>query len=152
MEPGDTPIRQIMHREFLHVTPETPVSVVLEKFSERGRHDLIVLDEGGGFVGVILLTEILGCVVPRLGIRAKKRSVALPSDLLCMMRGGDQIAGDFATRSHIAIPEDATVSDALAHMARDRHPYLVVVDAAGKAVGCIELADIIAFLLKGGHL
>ncbi|RXE55937.1 hypothetical protein ABH15_06945 [Methanoculleus taiwanensis] len=152
MEPGEIPIRQLMHREFEHVTPDTPVAVVLEKFSERGRHDLIVLDENGGFVGVILLTDILGCVVPRLGIRAKKRSAALPSDLLCMMRGGDQRAGDLATRSHIAIPDHATVADALGHMARDRHPYLVVVDAAGAAEGCIEISDIIAFLRKDGHL
>jgi CBS-domain-containing membrane protein len=148
MEPAEIPISRIMHREYEHVAPATPLAEVLAKFSERGRHDLIVLEEDGTFVGVIMLIDILGCINPQMGIRGGRRSAGL----LCMLRGADQTAGDLVTRSHIAIPADATVGGALTHMARDQHPYLVVVDAAGKAVGCIELADIIAFLLEAGHL
>ncbi len=148
MELTEIPISRIMHREFEHVTPETPLAIVFEKFSERGRHDLIVLEEDGSFVGVIMLTDILGCINPQMGIHAGRRAAGL----LCMLRGADQTAGDLVTRSHIAIPDDSTVADALAHMARDQRPYLVVVNGEGVAVGCIELSDIIAFLRKGGHL
>ena len=152
MEPIDIPVVRIMHRDYEHVTPATPVFGVMEKFSERGRHDLIVLEEDGTFVGVIMLTDVLGCLMPHLGVRPGRKMAGMPSGILCMLRGSEQAAGDLVTRTHITISPDATVGEALVHMARDQHPYLVVVDDAGRAVGCVELADIIATLRKDGHL
>jgi len=152
MEPIDIPIARIMHREYEHVTPATPLFEVMEKFSERGRHDLIVLEEDGTFVGVIMLTDILGCLMPHLGVRPGRKMSGMPSGILCMLLGSEQAAGDLVTKTNIHIPPDATIGDALVRMARDQHPYLVVVDGAGKAIGCVELADIIATLRQGGHL
>jgi CBS-domain-containing membrane protein len=152
MEPAEIPIARIMHRDYEHVAPGTTLAEVLEKFSVRGRHDLIVLEEDGTFVGVIMITDVAGCLMPHLGVRPGRRMVGMPSRLLCMLRGSGQGVGELVTRIHLTIPPDATVGEALVHMVRDQHPYLVVVDDAGKAVGCVELADIIGTLLESGHL
>ncbi|MDD5420402.1 MAG: CBS domain-containing protein [Methanomicrobiaceae archaeon] len=146
MELSRVPVTEIMRREFEHVLPETPLDIVLEKFSERGRHGLIVLDDAGRFAGVILLTDLLSCINPHIGIPSRRRG----HGIMCILRGSEQMAGDLVTRPHLAIPQTATLEDALGHMAQDQHPYLVVTDDAGIALGCLELSDIILFLRESG--
>jgi len=148
METGPVPITRIMRMDFERVRENDPLSLVFDRFADQGKHELIVVDDGGRFAGVIMLIDVLGCINPHMGIPSGRKTAGL----LCMLEGSNQTAGDLATKPHIAIPETSTVDGALAHMARDKHPYLVVVDRKGVALGCIELSDIISFLRKTGRL
>jgi predicted transcriptional regulator len=154
MEPAEekaieeTPVNAIMHTEFVRVHPDTPIAEISQSFSRWECGDIIVIDDDGRFAGIITRLDLLASITPGMGIRSRKKMGCLE----CLHQSAANRAAEVMSRSHITIPESATIADALVFMEKIRHPNIIVVNRDGRAVGLIDMCDIIAYLVEKGAI
>lgn len=148
MEAGQTPVRNIMHRDFDRVRPATPLSGIYRIFAQRGRPDIIVTDDDGRFLGLVTELDLLRAISPGLGVRTRRKTGCIE----CLVANTDRRAADIMSWTHITVPLTATVEQAMVRMEKNRHPDVIVVEDDGVAIGVVEMCDIIAFLLDSGAL
>jgi CBS domain-containing protein len=148
MEIEETPVREIMHPTFGRVHPDTPIAEIYELFSRRGCSDIMVCDDDGRFLGMITRMDLLRSISPGIGVRSRRKTGCLE----CIIRSGSMRAGQVMSRGHITVPETATIAAAMVTMEKNRHPDVIVVDAAGVAKGIVEMCDILAFFIGKGVL
>lgn len=56
--PNDTPVREIMSRELITVSANTPVREVLDLMAKKGVKHMLI-EEGGEIVGIFSLSDLL---------------------------------------------------------------------------------------------
>lgn len=147
-DPEDTPITEIMQEDFARVHPETPVADIYQSFTRRGCVDIIVCDEECRFLGIITRMDLLSAITPGMGIRSRRKLGCLE----CLHKSAAKHASELMTRSHVTVPNSATVAETLQAMEKNRHPDVLVVNDDGIALGLVEMCDIIAFLVREGHI
>jgi CBS domain-containing protein len=141
---GETPITSVMHTSFPSVHPDTPIAEIYRSFTQQACRDIIVCDEVNRFLGMITRLDMLSAITPGIGIRSRKKRGCLE----CLVKSAAKHAGDIMSRSHITIPNTATIADALIAMEKNRHPDIIVVDEKGTALGIVEMCNIIAYLVE----
>ncbi len=147
-DPEDTPITEIMQTDFPRVHQETPVADIYRSFTGRGCVDIIVCDGDGRFQGIITRMDLLSGITPGMGIRSRRKLGCLE----CIHKSAALHAGDLMTRSHVTVPDYATLAETLLAMEKNRHPDVIVVNDDGIALGLVEMCDIVAFLVREGQL
>ncbi|KAF1078528.1 CBS domain-containing protein [Methanogenium sp. MK-MG] len=144
----DTLITEIMQTDFARVHPETPVADIYRSFTRKGCFDIIVCDEECRFLGIITRMDLLSSITPGMGIRSRRRLGCLE----CLHKSAARHAGELMTRSHVTVPDTATIAETLVAMEKNRHPDVIVIDGDGVAVGLVEMCDIIRFLVQEGEI
>ncbi|GAB7014687.1 hypothetical protein JCM10550A_00530 [Methanogenium cariaci] len=147
-DPEDIPITAIMQEDFVRVHPETPVADIYRSFTRKGCFDIIVCDEACRFLGIITRMDLLSAITPGMGVRSRRKLGCLE----CLHKSAARHAGELMTRSHVTVPDTATIAETLLAMEKNRHPDLIVIDGDGVAVGLVEMCDIIAFLVREGEI
>ena len=133
-----------MNRNFPKVHPDTPIDEIYRLFSKEWCTDLIVIDDQDHFTGIIHKLELLFSVSPGVGVRSRRKS----SSLTHIIRSTATCAKELMTNDHITIADNASVTDAIIAMEKNRHPDLIVIDKNGIATGIVQVNDIIKFLLE----
>jgi len=128
-------VRELMHYGVITVSAETPLPEVARRMTDYRIHAIVITDAAGYALGLVSQTDI---VLARQG-----RALTEMADIK---------AGEIMTRKLISCTSNATVSDAITLMARNRIHRLVVVDERrGKPwpVGILSMTDVINFSLGG---
>jgi CBS domain-containing protein len=137
------PATAVMTRCPLPVHPDTPVFTVLERFS-HSNHPVIVVDTDGTLVGVITPMDLISVLYPGDGQGGRH----LISGLDRFLKSTAQNARDLMSDEPLTVPEDTKICDALQAMEQGHSSSVIIVNEKNVAVGCIELADIIAYLYR----
>jgi CBS domain containing-hemolysin-like protein len=126
----------------LSILPDAPLSDVFDRFSRQSNHPLIVIDKDGTVSGVITPVDLIAAITPLSGFRGRHHISGLDRFLKSTAR----TAHDLMSEETLLVHEKATISDVLRRMEHAHATSVIIVDAAKKPVGCVELSDIIAYL------
>ena len=137
------PVTVVMTKCPLPVHPDTPLSRVLEQFSHTN-HPVIVVDTDGTLAGVITPLDLITALTPGEGTGGR-HSI---SELDRLLKSTAQNARDLMSDEPLTIPEDSNIGDALLAMEHGHSTSVILLNAKNAAVGCVELADIIAYLYR----
>lgn len=137
------PVITVMTRCPLPIHPDTPISRVFEQFS-HSNHPVIVVDSDGTLAGVITPTDIISVLTPDEGLGGRH----LISGLDRFLKSTAQNARDLMSDEPFTVPENAKICDALQAMEHGHSSSVILLNEKNVAVGCIELADIIAYLYR----
>ncbi len=141
----------IMVAAVVSVSPEAPLSEVVDTMSESRVSGVPVVDGDRKVLGVISEKDILFQLIGEptdnfMALLARclrsKGCIAMPVRKLT--------AREVMTAPAIAIPEDATLVDIAAILAQNQVNRLPVTDAAGCLVGIITRSDIVNATLRSG--
>ena len=130
-------IENIMTREVVTVTMDTPIGVIKSAFDRHKFHHVVVVEEGRA-VGVISDRDLLRTISPFVGKLAERKI-----DFLTMQKKAHQIM----TRAIVAASPDDAVSDAACQMFRHGISCLPVLDEDEGCVGIVTLNDVLRWLL-----
>lgn len=130
------------------ISPETPIRDLIEIGSVEGCGDIPVTTPQGTFLGIITPLDLIGSIMPSVGIRESGAARCIT----CHLKKEGATARDLMSREHITIHEDDSILNAMQMMQRNRHQDLMVVDARNKVVGKIEICRIIQHLRIAGEL
>lgn len=130
------------------VLPDTPIRDLIEIGSVEGCGDIPVTTPEGTFLGVITPLDLIGSIMPSVGIRGSGAARCIT----CHLKKEGATARDLMSRGHITIQEDDFIMDAMQMMQRNRHGDLIVIDSQNKVVGRIEICRIIQHLRIVGEL
>ena len=130
----------------LSISPDLPLHEVLLRFSKAGNQPLVVIEPGGGFVGVITPMDIVEAISSSMGLQNKR----MISDFERFLKGSAQTAGDLITDERMLVQDHARISEAISVMERTRSSFIIVVNKQNSAIGCVELSDIIAYVIRSG--
>lgn len=147
MDIGDLPVIEVMDREVNLIDGDRPIDEALRHCSEHESADVIVVDQEERYLGLITHIEILGYISPFMGIHTGRKTMG-PS----LMVHRCPRTRDLMNPGHRTVGKDTPLSEALLHMRKDHHRYLVVLDEEGRVLGKVNLCDIITLLLKEGFL
>jgi predicted transcriptional regulator len=136
------PVTTVMTSCPFSVRPDTPIAEVLRLFSRPGVHQLIVTGTDGTVYGVITSRDIIAAITPGAGT-LKSHHI---SGLDRLMKSFAAVASDLVSGEVLKIPDSATILEALRAMEHAYSSSLIVVNRDGTAVGCIDLASILALL------
>jgi CBS-domain-containing membrane protein len=136
------PVNVVMSKCPLAIQPDAPIPRVLEQFSRQSNHPLMVIEPDGTLAGVITPMDLISALTPSAGTGGRHRISGLDRYL----KSTAQNARDLISDEPMTIHKDATIGDALRRMEHSHSPSVIIVDENEAAVGCIELADIIAYL------
>ena len=138
------PITGVMTRCPITVDPETPFSRVLEQYSCQSDHPLIVVNPDGTLAGVITSRDLISVLIPGDGTGGRY----LISELDRILKSTAQNAGDLISDEPLTVSDTAKIRDALLAMEHGYSSQVIVINNKNEPVGCIGLADIIAFLIS----
>ncbi|MCQ1539233.1 CBS domain-containing protein [Methanocalculus taiwanensis] len=141
-------VRSIMTPIARTVLPDTPIRDLIEIGSVEGCGDIPVTTPEGTFLGVITPLDLIGSIMPSVGIRGSGAARCIT----CHLKKEGATARDLMSRGHITIQEDDFIMDAMQMMQRNRHGDLIVIDSQNKVVGRIEICRIIQHLRIVGEL
>lgn len=137
------PVTAVMTKCPLPVHPDAPLSRVLEQFS-RTNHPVIVVDTDGTLAGVITPIDLISALTPGEG-PGGRHSI---SGLDRFLKSTAQNARDLMSDEPLTIPESSNIGDALQAMEHGHSTSVILLNTKNVAVGCVELADIIAYLYR----
>ncbi len=137
------PVTAVMTRCPLPVHPDTPIFRVLEQFS-HSNHPVIVVDSDGTLAGVITSMDIISALTPGEGFGSRHQI----SELDRFLKSTAHNARDLMSDEPLTVPEDAKICEALQAMEHGHSSSVILLNEKNIAVGCIELADIIAYLYR----
>jgi predicted transcriptional regulator len=122
ISPGDIPVTFVMTKTVRTVTPDLPVDELSRVFLEESISGAPVVDPDGRPIGMVSKTDL---------IRA---------------RCSGALVDDIMTAQAIALPEDATVTQAAAVMACERIHRVLVVSNEGRIVGVVSALDVLRWM------
>jgi CBS domain-containing protein len=123
ISPGDIPVTVVMTKAVRTVTPGLRLDELSRIFLEDAISGAPVVDEDGRPIGMVSKTDLLR------------------SNLL-----RERIVDDVMTPLAMALPDDATVSQAAALMASERIHRVVVVSPDGRIVGLVSALDVLRWM------
>jgi len=137
------PVAAVMTACPLPVRPDTPLSVVLERFS-HSNHPLTVVDADGTLAGVITPMDLISVLTPDEAPGGRHQISGLDR----FLKSTAQDARDLMSDEPLTVPENAKIADALQAMEYGHSSSVILMNSKDQAVGCIELSDIIAYLVR----
>jgi CBS domain-containing protein len=140
-----------MDRAVSGVEQTTPLTDVLEGLLLSSARELTVLDADRRPVGVITATDVVARIdaAERPGILLILKSRVSRGAAQELRRKVGKRAGDIMSSPVVTIAADAHVIDALSLMVAKHIKHLAVVDPAGKLVGVLSRAAVLAASLTG---
>lgn len=128
MPDPNTPIRRIMTRGVIRVSPETTIADAVS-ILRRNQITGAPVVEGQQVVGILSVSDLLGALEDSEQFRElEERTVA-----------------EVMTRSVLAVTREATVAEAAAAMVRHDVHRLVVVETDGSLAGILSTVDLLAY-------
>jgi CBS domain-containing protein len=144
-------VGDIMTREVISVSPDTPLKAVAELLVDRRISGVPVTEADGTLVGVLTESDLLD---------EKRRRVAIPRMMLfgvytlpekllqeAWEEGGKLTAADVMTRRLFTLPEDAPALQA-ANAIVERKINRIPIVRDGKLVGLVTRADILRAMAR----
>ena len=128
------------------IPSDLPIAEVLLRFSKDGNQPFVVIEPGGEFVGVITPMDIVEVISSCIGLKSNR----MISGFDRFLKGTAQIAGDLITDERMLVQDDARITGAISVMELSHSPFIVVVNKQNIAIGCVELSDIIAYVIQRG--
>ncbi|GAA5261330.1 CBS domain-containing protein [Methanocalculus sp. MC3] len=141
-------VRSIMTPISRTILPDTPIRDLIQIGSVEGCGDIPVTAPEGTFLGVITPLDLIGSILPTVGIRGSGSARCIT----CHLKKEGATARDLMSREHITIHEDDSILNAMQLMQRNRHDDLIVVDSQNRVAGRIEICRIIQHLRIAGEL
>jgi CBS domain-containing protein len=138
------PVTMAMTQCPLPIHPDTSLFEVFEQFSRQSNHPIIVINPDNTLAGVITPMDIISVLTP--GEAAGGRY--LISELDRLLKSIAHSASDLLSDEPLTVSEDAKIRDALLAMEHGHSSSVIVVNRKMEPVGCINLSDIIAFLIR----
>ncbi len=147
--------RDLMTREIISTSPETPVRDIAALLSAHGISAVPVIDKTGMVVGMVSEGDLID---RRQTEREKRREwwlvmlaegEALSDNFLASLRAPDRTARDVMSRPVIQVAEEAEASEIAALLARHRIKRVPVV-RNDKIVGIVSRADLLRALANVG--
>lgn len=143
---GQHAVTAVMKACPLPVPPDLPLHEVFLRFSKDGNRPLVVIGPGGVFVGVITPMDLIEAISSSMGLKSKR----MISGFERFLKGTAQTAGDLITDERMVVQDHARITEAISVMERTRSSFIIVVNEQNSAIGCVELSDIIAYVIKPG--
>ena len=138
------PVTEVMTLCPIPIDPETPFSRVLEQYSRQSDHPLIVVNPDGTLAGVITSRDLISVLIPGDGTGGRY----LISELDRVLKSTAQNARDLISDEPLTVSDNAKIKDALVAMEHGHSSQVVIMNKMNEPVGCIGLADIVAFLIR----
>lgn len=136
------PVTEVLRPCPLAIRPDTPVAEVFLKFSHPDVHQLLVIGEDKTVAGVITTRDVIEAITPGAGT-LKSHQI---SGLDRLLKSTATTARDLVSSKPHTIPSTATLLEALREMEHASASSLIITDRTNMAIGCIDLAGILAFL------
>ncbi len=142
--PADRPVREVMTREVVSVTPATPLATVMDLLIGRLFKALPVVDDDRRVLGLISDGDLLerGGWPQRLGVTERLDPATLTAQLADIRRAG-RVAGDVMSSPALTIRDDAALADAVSLMVKRQVKRLPVVDSQARLVGMLSRLDVL---------
>jgi CBS domain-containing protein len=121
----ETPLRDLLHRAAVSVTPSTPLSHALRRMHDKRIGSVLVVDDNGAALGILTRHDILGRVT--LAERALSTPIA-----------------EVMSSPVVTLGVDQTAQDAALAMSRNGIRHVPVADASGRVVGILSERDLFA--------
>lgn len=137
-------VTTIMTQCPLSVYQDTPFSQVLEQYSQQSNLPLIVSNPDGTLAGVITPMDLISALTPGDGSGGRY----LISELDRLLKSTAKNAYDLISDESLTVPESAKIKDALLALEHGHSSSVIIVNGKNEPIGCISLADIIAFLIR----
>jgi Predicted signal-transduction protein containing cAMP-binding and CBS domains len=134
----------VMTRCPLTIHADTPRSEVLGLFSRQSSTPVLVTESDGSLAGVITPRDIITTLTPDADAGGRNRI----SELDRYLKSTAQNARDLVSDEPVTIWKNATIGDALQRMEQSHFTTVIVVGEDGMPVGCVDLAEIIAYLTR----
>lgn len=146
-------VRDLMTRDVVSVTPETPVDRIARLMGERDISGLPVVEEGGRVVGIVTDLDLIArnarlgppAYLPLLDGRIPMETPAHYRKRLRHMLGG--LARDVMTEEVVTIGPDEDV-ETLATLMEKRKVNPVPVVEGGRMVGIVSRADVVRLMAQ----
>ena len=123
ISPTEVPVTLVMTKKVRTVTRDLPIDELSQLFLEDAISGAPVVDPEGRPIGMVTKTDL---------IRRRCSSCAIVDDIM--------------TGEALALPEEATVSQAAALMASERIHRVVVVSGEGRIVGLVSALDVLRWM------
>ncbi len=142
-DPLEQPVGNIMRRDVVTVTLDTPVADLVTLLLERGVRSLPVVEAGGTLVGIITDGDLLkrAGLVSRLGLQPDLTEQGLHAQLAALAQSGAR-AADILTAPVITARAGDKVRTVVAKMVRHGLKRLPVVDDDDHLVGLVSRLDV----------
>ncbi len=144
-------VRDIMTTEVVSIAPDASIAEALDVLTKRRLSGLPVVDAAGNLVGIVSEADFLH----RLELGTGKSNAGWLTQFLLPGRAAEVYARAHARRvdevmraSVVTIEAEATLSEAVALMQRERVKRLPVVGSGGALVGILTRADFVRTLAK----
>ncbi|MEU5418307.1 CBS domain-containing protein [Streptomyces sp. NPDC020799] len=137
-------IRQVMSREVVTVTPDTPLKRIAELFARNDISGVPVVGTKGTVLGVVSESDLVFRQTEESGRRRPwhRRSPMGPRGP--HGRAGARTAGQLMTSPAVTIGPESTVADAARTMAGHRVERLPVVDEERRLMGIVTRSDLLS--------
>jgi CBS domain-containing protein len=142
--PGDKPVREVMTRDVVTVTPETPLVNVMDLLIGQLFKAVTVVDGARQVVGIISDGDLIarGGARQRASVAERLDAETLSAQLADIRRTG-QAAQDVMTSPVITVHEDTPLAQAVSLMAARNLKRLPVLDSKERLVGILSRVDVL---------
>jgi CBS domain-containing protein len=141
-------IREIMSKEVVAVTPETPFKSIVERLVQSDVSGLPVIDASGRLVGIVTEADLAS--KEAYGVR-RRRALSVLADVLAgpewLSKAFGSVASDVMTREVLTCGPDDDVRVATRRMLERRVKRMPVVDD-GTVIGMVSRQDILRRLVR----
>ncbi len=150
-----TPISAVMECDVVCVQPKLSVEAPTALFLERGLSGAPVVDSGGKLIGMVSTTDLLrevqdrGDVEERISVRGRKwwnygAGLASGFQVTAVARA---TVGEIMKPLGVALPETASLAEAIALIAMKGVHHIPVLRSDGKVVGMFCALDAVCWLV-----
>jgi CBS domain-containing protein len=142
--PADRPVRAVMTREVVSVTPDTPLADVMDLLLGRLFTAVPVVDEAGHVLGIVSDGDLMarGGLPQRLGLTERLDPATLTAQLAELRQAG-RLAREVMTSPTLTVREDAALAHAVSLMVARQVKRMPVVDGQGRLVGMLSRLDVL---------
>jgi len=142
--PADRPVREVMTRSVVSVTPTTPLADVMDLLIGRLFTAVPVVDEAGQVLGIVSDGDLMsrGGLPQRLGVTERLDPETLAAQLAEMRQAG-RLARDVMSSPALTIRDDAALAHAVSLMVERQVKRLPVVDSQARLVGMLSRLDVL---------
>jgi len=146
----DLRVKDVMSPDPEAVTPDTPITEVVERLMARDYMALPVVDGSGRVVGVISDTDMLSAGATRLSVSVHKVIGAeLVRAALAKRKQEIGTVRDVMTAPAVTVSATASLREAAHVMHTRRLKRLPVVDEAGRLIGVLGRLDVLRSIASG---
>jgi CBS domain-containing protein len=142
--PGDKPVREVMTREVVTVTPKSPIADVMDLLIGKLFKAVPVVDEARRVVGLITDGDLIarGGAPQRTSVAERLDAETLTAQLADIRKAG-KTAREVMTAPVITVREELSLAHATSVMTKRNLKRLPVVDAKDRLVGILSRVDVL---------